>query len=497
MFTRSSSITLTPPRRRFAVRLPGGAMLCFVASGALLACDEPDTATSESTPSDSTPMESSPFAPVPSPPVQPSASSSATQGGSGGSTPTGIPCNTHDCNTSPPNASSGAPTSPGTGSTNAAGGTSGGEGGNANGGSLNTGGASGGSSGSAAAGDTSTGAGGEGLLAGGGAGGSEPRGGAAGTDDENDRCEVGDGSAKTPLTLSGNTFAHDPTMIKVDQTYYRFWTGERIQRSTSNDLLRWSNTTTVYTAYPEWVTTWLASVPGQTFNFPWAPDVAEFGGQIHLYSSFSAKFGDNVSCITHLTTDDIAGNRWTDHGPIICSEGHENYNAIDADIGFDTDGNPYFSFGSFWDGIFAFPLNPDGSRKGNDLTRLAWAPQIEAPVFLSRCGYYYLFVTWGLCCPGEGRRVSDLTYRVVVGRSENILGPYVDKTGTSLIDGGGTLVVQGDRVDWAAAGHSDVLIDGDKIYHTYHAYAQSNGNASLRIVELAFDAEGWPLPHAP
>lgn len=312
-------------------------------------------------------------------------------------------------------------------------------------------------------------------------------------------CHLGNasGAPKAPLALSGNTFAHDPTLIKVDQTYYRFWTGERIQRSTSTDLLRWSNTTTVYTTYPSWVDPWLRGVSGQTFNFPWAPDVAEFGGLIHLYSSFSAKFGDNVSCITHLTTDDIAGNRWTDHGPIICTEGNENYNAIDADVGFDTEGNPYFSFGSFWDGIFAFPLNPDGSRKGNDLTRLAWAPEIEAPVFLYRCGYYYLFVTWGLCCPGEGRRVSDLTYRVVVGRSENILGPYVDKAGRPLLEGGGTLVVQGDRVNWAAAGHSDVLIDDDAIYHTYHAYAQSNGNASLRIVELEFDAEGWPLPHAP
>jgi arabinan endo-1,5-alpha-L-arabinosidase len=366
-----------------------------------------------------------------------------------------------------------------------------------------------GQGGTSTGGVTSAGSGGAGAPAGGGAGANAAGGGVGGASEggsagsggsaANDLCEVGkaSGGANVPLTLSGNTFAHDPTMIKVGDTYYRFWTGERIQRSTSDDLLRWANTSTVYSAYPAWVDTWLNGVAGETFNFPWAPDVSSFGGLVHLYSSFSAKFGDNISCITHLTTDDIAGNRWTDHGPVICTEGNENFNAIDADVGFDTEGNPYFSFGSFWDGIFAFPLNPDGSRKGTETTRLAWASQIEAPVLFYRCGYYYLFVTWGLCCPGEGRSVNDLTYRVAVGRSENILGPYLDKTGKTMVSGGGTLVVEGDGAQWAAAGHSDVLVDGDRIYHTYHAYAQSSGSASLRIVELEFDAEGWPVPHAP
>lgn len=353
--------------------------------------------------------------------------------------------------------------------------------------------------GTSGGGQTAAGGGGGGAATGG-VGGGEPEGGAGGGGRAaDDLCEVGkaEGGPNVPLTLSGNTFAHDPTMIKVGDTYYRFWTGERIQRSTSDDLLRWSNTSTVYSAYPAWSTSWLNGIAGETFNFPWAPDVASFGGQVHLYSSFSAKFGDNISCITHLTTSDIAGNEWTDHGPVICTEGNENYNAIDADVGFDTEGNAYLSFGSFWDGIFAFPLNSDGSRKGTELTRLAWASQIEAPVLFRRCGYYYLFVTWGLCCPGEGRSVNDLTYRVAVGRSEDVLGPYVDRSGKTLVSGGGTLIVEGDGAQWAAAGHSDVLVDGDRIYHTYHAYAQSSGAASLRIVELEFDAEGWPVPHAP
>ena len=303
--------------------------------------------------------------------------------------------------------------------------------------------------------------------------------------------------SQPPLTLTGNTFAHDPTMIRVDDTYYRFWTGDFIPVATSKDLKNWSNAPSVYSgAYSAWTANWLAGIPGETFNFPWAPDVSIFQGKVHLYSAFSAKFGDNISCITHLASDAPNAN-WSDEGPVICTNGSENFNAIDGDVGFDSQGKPFLAFGSFWDGIFAIPLNDDGSRLGSEQTRLAWAKEIEAPVLFRHCGYYYLFVSWGLCCPGEGRSVSDLTYRVAVGRSENILGPYVDRDGKAMLDGGGTVVVEGDHVNWAAAGHSDVLVDGADVYHVYHAYRQSDGAASLRISPLIFDSEGWPIPHQP
>ena len=382
---------------------------------------------------------------------------------------------------------------PGTGGAVLSGGTSAGGGTpGAGGGPLGTGGLATGGSGGASSGGGDPGVGGT-PGSGGDASGT-------GGDSSDPTCEAGiwDGGAPEVLSLSGNTFAHDPTMIKADGVYYRFWTGDYIQSATSTNLTNWSNAPTVYgNSYPSWSDDWLSGVSGETFNFPWAPDVSYFGGAYHLYSSFSARFGDNISCITHLSTTDIAANNWTDHGPVLCTEGNESYNAIDADVGVTPDGTPWFSFGSFWDGIYSFELNQDGSRKDDNLTHLAWASQIEAPVLFYRCGYYYLFVTWGLCCPGEGRSVDDLTYRVAMGRSTSITGPFVDKNGTALTEGGGTLLVEGDGVTWAAAGHSDVLFDGDKIYHLYHAYRQSNGGAELRIVELPFDDEGWPVAGGP
>ncbi len=322
-------------------------------------------------------------------------------------------------------------------------------------------------------------------------------GGAPGGNGTDYLCDVGVWDGSSPEVLdTGGQFAHDPTIVEADGTFHLFWTGNNVPHATSPDLRRWSNAAAVYGSYPPWVSEWLGTYPGNTFNFPWAPDASYFNDQYHLYSSFSAFFGQNRSCITHLTASDPGGS-WTDHGPVICTDGTERHNAIDADAGLDFAGNAYLAFGSFWDGILAFPLNADGSRDGTELTRLAWASQIEAPVLFRRCGFYYLFVTWGLCCPGEGRSVNDLTYRVAVGRSEDILGPYVDRDGVPMIDGGGTLLVEGDGVEWAAAGHSDVVVSGDRIFHLYHAYRQSNGAATLRIVELPFDDAGWPVPGGP
>ena len=314
-----------------------------------------------------------------------------------------------------------------------------------------------------------------------------------------DLCDVGLDTGQPPIRpkLSGNTGAHDPTMIEADGKYYRFWTGDNTPSATSTDLGNWSNAPGVYrNGYPQWSREWLAGIPGQTFNFPWAPDASYFNGKHNLYVSFSAKFGDNISCITHLTSTDIAAGNWTDHGPVICTKGDEKYNAIDPDVGFDAEGKPYLAFGSFWDGIMAFPLTAEGERIGTELTRLAWAKEIEAPVLFRRCGYHYLFVSHGLCCPGQNRTVDQLTYRVVVGRSKNILGPYVDRDGKNMIDGGGTVLVKGDST-YAAAGHSDVIVSRGHIYQLYHAYKRPNGAAELRVVELLFDKDGWPLPSAP
>ena len=53
-----------------------------------------------------------------------------------------------------------------------------------------------------------------------------------------------------------------------------------------------------------------------------------------------------------------------------------------------------------------------------------------------RDGYYYLYASTDFCCRG-----LDSTYKIVVGRSESVTGPYLDKDGKDMMEGGGTLLV--------------------------------------------------------
>ncbi len=78
-----------------------------------------------------------------------------------------------------------------------------------------------------------------------------------------------------------------------------------------------------------------------------------------------------------LTTQNIAQGGWSDHGPVICTQGNESYNAIDANAAVDQNGTPYLAFCSFWDGIMGIELEADGSRANDKVTRLAWENQIE------------------------------------------------------------------------------------------------------------------------
>lgn len=404
-------------------------------------------------------------------------------------------CEDQDCSTG-----TGAAAGLGTGASPSSGGATPGSSGGAGTGAAN------------AVGTGATGAGGTGTGGGIGSGGMGSGGSpGAGGGEDGDRCDIGvwDGEPPEVLSLSGSLGTHDPTIIEANGTFYRYDTGLDIPSYTSTNLTNWSGAGGVYTSYPP---SWLSDFRSDhgwnsgDNRDPWAPDIAYFGGKYHLYSSNSLFFGDNISCISHLSRTSLTSGSWTDHGPVVCTNGSENFNAIDPEIELDADGTPWMAFGSFWSAaIQAIELDSNGNRVGNTYHHLAHASSIEGPTLVRRCGYYYLFVTHGLCCPNEteaARHIDNIDYRTVVGRSTNILGPYVDKNGTPLTNGGGTIMVQGSNTSgvsspYAAAGHGDVFISGDKFYHAYHAYPYSrNPYAALRIVEMPFDEQGWPVPAA-
>jgi arabinan endo-1,5-alpha-L-arabinosidase len=326
------------------------------------------------------------------------------------------------------------------------------------------------------------------------AGGSSAAGGAGGTSGAADRCNVAVHDPARPpqtLALTGNLGTHDPALIEQGGTFYLFQTGPRIPGKISTDLRSWAGTPgALGSSNPAWIA---QQVPEATDL--WAPDVSYFGGQYHLYYSASS-FGKNYSCIGHATRASLASGSWTDRGPVVCSNHgtRDDWNAIDPNVIVDQAGTPWLSFGSFWSGIKVIQLDPNGARANANLHAIAsrGGGAIEAPVIVRRCGYYYLFVSFDRCCDG-----ADSTYHVRVGRSPNVLGPYVDKNGTPMMNGGGTLVLEG-RGRWRGPGHNAVLFTQSAAYNFYHAYdAENGGRPVLRGAELVWDAAGWPISGGP
>jgi arabinan endo-1,5-alpha-L-arabinosidase len=207
----------------------------------------------------------------------------------------------------------------------------------------------------------------------------------------------------------------------------------------------------------------------------------------------------NRSCIGHATRDALDGGSFADQGPVVCSNvtaSGDDWNAIDPNVIVDRDGKAWLSFGSFWGGIKLIELDADGNRMGNTLHSLAARPRndgaLEAPFIVWRCGFYYLFVSFDTCCQGV-----NSTYNLRVGRSAAVSGPYSDRAGTAMMEGGGTLLLEsGTR--WKGPGHNAVVFSGTKAYNVYHSYdADTNGRSMLRIAELVWDADGWPISAGP
>jgi arabinan endo-1,5-alpha-L-arabinosidase len=288
---------------------------------------------------------------------------------------------------------------------------------------------------------------------------------------------------------------HDPTLIKAGDTWYLFSTRAGIAVRCSPDLERWRLCGDVFGHLPGWA---VEDVPG--LRGLWAPDVSYFAGRYHLYYSAST-FGSNRSSIGLVTNETLDPSsdrfRWVDRGKVIGSTSGDDWNAIDPNIVLDDGGRPWLSFGSFWGGIKLRKIDPTTGMldpRDSTLYSLASRPRspqlpgaIEAPFIYRHGGYYYLFVSFDFCCRG-----IESTYHVRVGRSRKVTGPYVDRDGKDMREGGGSIVVASEG-RWRGPGHCTVVADGEGDSLVYHAYdAERRGVPTLRVAPLTWDAEGWP-----
>ena len=110
---------------------------------------------------------------------------------------------------------------------------------------------------------------------------------------------------------------------------------------------------------------------------------------------------------------------------------------------------------------------------------------IEAPFIVRHGRFYYLFVSFDLCCRG-----IHSTYRVMVGRSKKVTGPYADAEGKAMLSGGGTQLLAG-NARWLGPGGESLLQRAGGDVMVFHAYDAQTGKPALQVSTITWDGR-WP-----
>ncbi|KAK6385274.1 hypothetical protein LTR65_009315 [Meristemomyces frigidus] len=300
-----------------------------------------------------------------------------------------------------------------------------------------------------------------------------------------------------PLACSGTcTDTHDPSLIRrsSDGTYYRFATGGGIDIYSSPSL------TGPWTLQGEVLPNG-SGIDSPGSDDAWAPDVHYIDSTYYLYYAVST-FGTQESAIGVATSATMAPGTWTDHGSTgVESVTGDDYNAIDPNL-IVVDGTNYFTFGSFWADIFQTTLASDAlawsGGAPHNLELNATAPQPSEGSYVYQYGaYFYLFFSSGSCCGYDtDRPAPGDEYKIMVCRSEEVTGGYVDAHGTACTHSGGTLVLGSHGVVYGPGGQGvyDDPTYGPVLYYHYvdTTIGYADADKLLGINQIDFSS-GWPV----
>ena len=286
----------------------------------------------------------------------------------------------------------------------------------------------------------------------------------------------------------------DPTVIRTDEGFYLYATQTNsywIPIYFSKDLVNWEFKRIAFRKATRPTEDVLPG--GGAF---WAPEIRYINGKYVLYFSW-AKWGDGSISYTAVATSDSPVGDFLNAKPLLITDDFGS-NCIDQ-FYYEEDGKKYMFVGSF-NGIYVTELTDDGLsvKRGADgkpvLKKQVCGRAFEGTNIYKKGKYYYLFASINNCCPNNG---MDSKYKVVVGRSENLLGPYVDRKGKDMLDNSWELVLEGDGETFFGPGHNSIIIpdDAGTDWMIYHSYVKENGTVGGRLGMLdriVWSADGWP-----
>jgi arabinan endo-1,5-alpha-L-arabinosidase len=279
---------------------------------------------------------------------------------------------------------------------------------------------------------------------------------------------------------------HDPSILNTGSGYDLFSTGGSIHEHQSTDLVNFSDGGYALSSLPAWTNAYT----GASGDL-WAPDASSHNGVYWMYYAAST-FGSDNSAIGLAMSSTAEPGTFVDSGaPVYTSTDCSGANAIDPASVVDASGNAWMAFGSYFSGIQIVPVNNStGVPTGAACQTLAYHPSgtgIEGSYIYPYNGYYYLFASVDTCCQGV-----TSTYRIIVGRATSITGPYTDRGGLALTDGGGTILLSA-HGNVNGPGGETVFTDSSGAVLVYHYYdGNNNGDPAPGINHLGWTSDGWP-----
>jgi arabinan endo-1,5-alpha-L-arabinosidase len=277
----------------------------------------------------------------------------------------------------------------------------------------------------------------------------------------------------------------DPTIIRAADGYFYLYATEDTRNTPiyrSSDLVNWTFQKTAFT-----------NSTRPTFEPSggiWAPDINYINGKYVLYYSMSV-WGGEQTCGIGVATAQNPQGPFTDLGKLFRSNEISVQNSIDP-FYIEDNGKKYLFWGSFH-GIYYVELSDDGlSLKNPDdpQPKQVAGTAFEGTYILKRGNYYYLFASVGSCCDG-----LNSTYKLVVGRSQSLFGPYVNKPGSGMMSNNYTMVV-GANDRFVGNGHCSEIVQDDagNDWMLFHGWDKNNaGNKRVLLLnQLKWDNEKWP-----
>ena len=290
---------------------------------------------------------------------------------------------------------------------------------------------------------------------------------------------------------------HDPSMVRFEDGYALMSTNNNLQLWTSEDAYTWKSHGSTVSAIPQWAGQYAPGTEGI-----WAPDLYYMNGEYRAYYCVSV-FGKRTSAIGYTATASIMpgtqGYGWKDHGHVFHTVATDKYNAIDADVVRDTEGNYWMAFGSFGLGIQLIKLDAQTGYQASDdktvyniarRTSKASEGAEEGPSLIEHNGKYFLFTAWDKCCQ-QGANIEQTTYKTAYGRADKVTGPYKDRAGNDMATGGGTILLE--RYGrYVGPGGGEAFQDLNRVRFVHHYYDNAGDKYNhIHIRDVVFTEDNW------